>query len=49
MEARPIAPPPANVAKADPEPTAVEFLVAELPVHVQEFLAEATHKDAAPT
>lgn len=49
MEARPVAPPPAHVAKADPEPTAVEFLVAELPVHVQAFLAEATLKDAVPT
>ncbi|MCY0388663.1 hypothetical protein OVY01_15890 [Robbsia sp. Bb-Pol-6] len=49
MEARPVAPPPANVAKADPEPTAVEFLMAELPVHVQAFLAEVTFKGAVPT
>lgn len=42
MDARPAAPPPANVAKADPEPTAVEFLVAELPDHVRAFLAELT-------
>ncbi len=40
MDARPVAPPPTQVAKADPDPIAVEFLSAELPMHVQAFLAE---------
>ena len=42
MDPRPLAPPPAKVAKADPDPVAVEFLDAELPMHVQAFLAEVT-------
>ena len=40
MKARPIAPPPAQVNKADPDPVAVEFLDTALPQHVQAFLAE---------
>lgn len=40
MDARPVAPPASQVAKADPEPAAVEFLHAALPLHVQAFLAE---------
>ncbi|WP_347554815.1 hypothetical protein [Robbsia sp. KACC 23696] len=40
MNARPIAPPPAQVNKADPDPVAVEFLDTALPLHVQAFLAE---------
>jgi len=49
MDTRPAAhrpPPPDNVDKADPDPVAVEFLGAELPVHVQAFLAEVTTKAA---
>lgn len=48
MEPRPLAPPPAKVAKADPDPVAVEFLGAELPVHVQAFLAEMTPTASEP-
>jgi hypothetical protein len=40
MDARPLAPPSTKVAKADPDPVAVEFLDNELPLHVRAFLAE---------
>lgn len=33
-------PPASEVARADPEPTAVEFLHADLPQHVRAFLEE---------
>jgi hypothetical protein len=33
-------PPPSLVAKADPDPIAVEFLDAVLPEHVRAFFAE---------
>ncbi|MGF7191614.1 hypothetical protein [Robbsia andropogonis] len=47
MKARPIAPPPAQVNKADPDPVAVEFLDTVLPLHVQAFLAEQQSQKAA--
>ncbi|MCP1120076.1 hypothetical protein [Robbsia andropogonis] len=47
MKARPIAPPPTQVNKADPDPVAVEFLDTVLPLHVQAFLAEQQSQKAA--